>query len=211
MQIAAKIEQARLDVFAWHRSASIPLKVVLAVVMAASIGLLAQIRLSLPFTPVPVTGQTLAVLLVAIMVGRKWGGISVGIYGTLGLVGIPWLTGGVAGLGATTGYLAGFVLAALFVGYMTDSRKVRSFHGLLAVMAAASLLVYIPGILWLGGWLGLVLHKPAAIGPVLSMGAWPFIAGDILKATLAAGAAWLLLPKTHYAPRAETILPLRDR
>ena len=196
MQIAADIREAYSVTFAWRARTSVPLKIAMALIMAVVTGLLAQIRLPLPFTPVPVTGQTMAVLMTGVLLGRKWGGVSLGIYGLLGLVGIPWLNGGVAGLGATTGYLGGFVLAALFVGYCTDSGKVRSLYGLFAIMVFASLvLVYLPGMLWLGGWLGLVTHEPTTVGTVLGLGIWPFMAGDILKSALAAGAAWLILPK----------------
>lgn len=197
MHIAAENTQGRLKTLAWYNQASVPLKITAALVMAGLTGLLAQLRLSLPFTPVPVTGQTLAVLMAGVLLGRKWGSLSMGIYGILGLVGVPWLNGGAVGLGATTGYLVGFVLAALFIGYMTDGNKIRSFYGLLAAMTFASLvLVYVPGVLWLGGWYGLVLHEPISVGAVLAMGVAPFISGCILKAVLAAGAARFILPKT---------------
>ena len=198
MQVVAGIRQMHLTVINWRYSASVPLKIFMAVAMAAVTGLLAQVRLPLPFTPVPVTGQTLAVLLTGALLGRKWGAISLGIYGVLGLAGVPWLNGGAAGFGASAGYLVGFVLAALFIGYFTDGgRKVRSFYSLLAVMLFATLvIVYIPGVLWLGGWLKLVLHDQATVGTALSAGVWPFVAGDILKAVMAAGIAWLILPKT---------------
>jgi biotin transport system substrate-specific component len=200
MHIANTIHKARLDVFAWRTQADLSLKITLAVGFAVLTGLFAQVRIPLPFTPVPVTGQTLAVLMAGIVLGRKWGGVSMVIYGVLGLAGIPWLTGGTSGLGATTGYIIGFVLAASFIGYLTDRYlKARNFFSLFTIMLFASfILVYVPGLLWLGAWLGLVMHKSATAGSLLSMGAAPFIAGDILKAAAAAGAAWLLLPKTTF-------------
>jgi len=197
MDNVAENIQPRLNIFAWRYQASVPLKITMALGMAVVIGLLAQLRLPLAFTPVPVTGQTFAVLMAGVLLGRKWGAVSLGIYGVLGLIGLPWLTGGVAGFGVTTGYLLGFVLATVFIGYMTSRRKVCSFGSLLAVMLFASLvLVYVPGMLWLGGWFGLVLDKPATLAAVFSSGMLPFIAGDILKAVFAAGVAWIILPKT---------------
>ncbi len=184
-----------------------PLKIALSVGMAVMTGLLAQLRLPLPFTPVPVTGQTLAVLLAGVILGRRWGAVSMGIYGVLGFAGLPWFNGATSGLGATAGYVVGFVLAAGFIGYLADSYlKARNFYSLLTIMLFASLvLVYIPGLLWLGGWVSLALHQPSGISSVLGMGALPFIAGDILKAVLAAGVAWVMLPKTRYADEADAV------
>jgi len=181
----------------------------MALAVAVLTGLMAQLRLPLPFTPVPVTGQTLAVLLAGVLLGRKWGGVSMGIYGVLGLAGVPWFSGSVAGFGATTGYLVGFVLAAMFVGFVADGGlKVRSFYGWLAVMVfSAIVLVYVPGAIWLGGWLGLVLHQPTTIGIVFGMGVAPFIAGCVLKAVLAAGATWLILPKVSPVTQLDPLPP----
>ena len=201
MQIAGAIRQTRLSIFTWRYHADLPLKITLAILMAMFTGLLAQVRLPLPFTPVPVTGQTMAVLLAGVMLGKKWGGLSMMIYGILGFAGLPWFNATTSGLGATAGYILGFVLAAGFIGHLTDSYlKSRSFYGLLATMLFASLvLVYVPGLLWLGGWMNLVLHKPADVSSIIGMGALPFIAGDVIKAVVAAGIAWLILPKTSYS------------
>jgi len=88
--------------------------------MACVTGLLAQIKISLPWTPVPITGQTFAVLLTGVLLGRWWGGISQVIYVVMGVVGIPWfagLSGGYSALiGPSGGYIIGFILAALFLG-----------------------------------------------------------------------------------------------
>jgi biotin transport system substrate-specific component len=208
MQIAGAIRETRLSIFSWRYHADLPLKITLAVSMAILTGLLAQVRLPLPFTPVPVTGQTLAVLLAGVMLGKKWGGMSMAIYGVLGFAGLPWFNGTTSGLGATAGYILGFVLAAGLVGHLTDGYlKARSFYGLLGVMLFASLvLVYVPGLLWLGGWMNIILYKPADVGSVIGMGALPFIAGDIIKAVAAAGIAWLILPKTPFGHEADPCL-----
>jgi biotin transport system substrate-specific component len=205
MQIVGAFHQTRLNIFTWRCQAAVPVKIVLALGMAAVTGLLAQVRMPLPFTPVPVTGQTLAVLLAGVMLGRKWGGISMGIYGLLGLAGLPWFNGGTSGIGATTGYILGFVLAASLIGYVTDVYlKSRRFTGLFMMMLFASMvLIYLPGLLWLGAWLSLVLHKSTSVAAVMGMGAAPFIAGDILKVAAAAGIAWLVLPKTFFRKEEE--------
>ena len=126
---------ARLGAFRWRYQASLPWKITLALLMAGLTGLLAQVRIALPFTPVPLTGQTFAVLLAGVVLGRKWGGVSLAIYAILGVAGVPWFNGGTSGLSATGGYLIGFVLAALFLGYYTDkyakSRRIDLWQGFL--------------------------------------------------------------------------------
>ena len=168
--------------------------------MAGLTGLLAQVRMPLPFTPIPLTGQTFGVLLAGVLLGRKWGGISLAIYTVLGLAGVPWFNGATSELTATAGYLIGFILAALFLGYFTDKYpKYRSFNKMFGLMLFASLvLVYVPGLLWLGFWLNMVKGSTTSILSVISLGAVPFIAGDILKAGLAAATARIITPKESY-------------
>ena len=120
MQLASAIDKTRYNIFAWRYSLSIPVKLVMALAMAGLTGLLAQVRIFVEWSPVPITGQTLAVLLAGVLLGRRWGGASMAIYAVLGAAGIPWFNGWTRGLGATGGYLIGFILAALFIGYVTD-------------------------------------------------------------------------------------------
>jgi biotin transport system substrate-specific component len=203
MQISVALNQTKYEVFRWRYQASLPWKITLALVMAGLTGLLAQVRIALPFTPVPITGQTFAVLLAGVLLGRKWGGVSLAIYAVLGIAGIPWFNGASSGLTSTAGYLIGFVLAALFLGYYTDRYpKSRSFSSMFGLMLFASLvLVYIPGLLWLGFWLHMLKGSMAGIISVISLGAVPFIAGDILKAGLAAAAARIVTPKVSFTDK----------
>jgi len=196
MQITSVLEKSRQEVFLRRARASLPLKIAMAAGVAALIGLAAQVRLPLPFTPVPLTGQTFAVLLAGVLLGRKWGGISMAIYMVLGLVGVPWFNGATSGFGASCGYLLGFILAALFIGRMTDG-KAAGFAKLFGLMLCASLILHIPGLIWLGAWLNLVTASPTSIVGIISMGFIPFIAGDILKAAMAAAAARVILPKSR--------------
>jgi len=200
MQIASTVNQTRYEVFRWRYQASLPWKITMALAMAGLIGLMAQVRLLLPFTPVPVTGQTLGVLLAGVLLGRRWGGISLAFYAILGIVGVPWFNGWSSGLSATAGYLVGFILAALFLGYFTDKYiQARRFSSMFGMMLFASLiLIYIPGLVWLGLWLNLVKGTPASIASIIGMGAVPFIAGDILKAAMAAAIARAATPKVAY-------------
>ncbi len=200
MDIAVRIDQAKYDVFRWRYELSIPKKLVLALGMAVLTGLLAQVRFPLPWSPIPITGQTFAVLLAGVLLGRRWGGASLAIYAGLGAVGVPWFSGWTSGFGATGGYLIGFILAALFMGHFTDTYvRSRSFLSMLGLMLFANfILIYVPGLLWLGLWLNLVKGAPAGFIALLGMGAIPFIAGDITKAIMAAAMARGVTPKQAY-------------
>ena len=200
MAIAARINQTKYDVFLWRCELSIPKKLAMAIGMAVLTGLLAQARIQLPWSPVPVTGQTFAVLLAAVLLGRWWGGTSLAIYAGLGIAGVPWFSGWASGLGATGGYIFGFILATLFLGHFTDKYiRSRSFLSMFGLMLFASfILIYIPGLVWLGLWLKLVAGTSATLAVVLGMGAIPFIAGDITKAALAAAIARGVTPKLAY-------------
>ena len=204
MEIVATINRAKYDAFKWRYELSLPWKLVLAFGMAALTGLLAQVRVPLPFSPVPITGQTFAVLLAGVLLGRWWGGISLAFYAGLGVAGVPWFAGWGSGIGylagPTGGYIIGFILAALFLGYFTDKYiRSRSFFTMLGLMLFASLIiVYVPGLLQLGLWLNLVKGEPATLTTLLGMGALPFIAGDITKAIAAAAIARGITPKHAY-------------
>ncbi len=204
MAIAARIDQVKYNAFRWRYELSIPKKVALATGMAVLTGLLAQARFPLPWSPVPITGQTFAVLLAGVALGRWWGGISLAIYAALGVAGVPWFTGWSGGLGhlagPTGGYIIGFILAALFLGYFTDRYiRSRSFLSMLGLMLFANfILIYVPGLLQLGLWLNLVKGTPVTITSLLTMGAIPFIAGDLTKAILAASIARGITTKLAY-------------
>ncbi len=204
MQIIGTIDRAKYDVFRWRCELSLPKKLVLAFAMAALTGLVAQIRFHLPWTPVPITGQTFAVLLAGVMLGKWWGGASQAMYAGFGFMGLPWFAGWKGGFailtGPTGGYIIGFILAALFLGYFTDKYvRSRSFVSMLVLMLLANfVLIYIPGLLQLWSWLGAVGKPAASFTALLGMGAVPFIAGDITKAILAALIARGVTPKQAY-------------
>ncbi|MEE8318778.1 MAG: biotin transporter BioY [Dehalococcoidales bacterium] len=192
---------ARYNAYQWRVELSLVKKIALMVGMAAVVGLAAQVRVPLPWTPIPITGQTFAVLLAGIVLGRWWGGASLAFYAGAGAMGMPWFTGWSGGMGylagPTGGYIIGFVLAALFVGHLSDRYvQTRRFLPMLGVMLTANFaLIYIPGLLQLYLWLNLVQGGTVSVYAVLGMGLLPFIAGDIIKAVAAGGAAWGLMPK----------------
>lgn len=201
MEITARINEAKYNAFRWRYELSIPKKLALALGTAGVVGLLAQVRFPLPWSPVPITAQTFAVLLAGVLLGRWWGGVSMAIFAGLGFMGVPWFSGWVSGFGATGGYIIGFILAALFLGHFTDKYiRSRSLLSMLGLMLVANfILIYIPGLIWLGLWLDVMAGTPfASLTTLLGMGLLPFIAGDITKAILAAAIARGVTPKSAY-------------
>jgi len=159
-------------------------------VMGASIlvALSAQIAIPLPFTPVPVTAQTLAVLLIGAVLGSARGALAILTYLAEGAVGLPVFAGGKAGLawlaGPTGGYLLGFVLAAFVTGFLAERKWDRNiFSGFLA-MLIGNVIIFAFGLL--------VLQSYVGVERVLELGFYPFILGDIVKLALAT----ILLPSS---------------
>ena len=211
MEIVTAINRTKYDIFKWRYELSIPKKLVLALGIAVLTGLVAQVRFYLPWSPVPITGQTFAVLLAGVLLGRWWGGASLAIYVGIGAAGVPWFApqagmpifsnGGFGVLtGATGGYIIGFILAALFLGHFTDKYiRSRSFVSMLGLMLFANfVLIYVPGLIWLGLWLKIVAGTSVTLVALLGMGALPFIVGDVVKAVAAASIARGATPKQAY-------------
>jgi biotin transport system substrate-specific component len=200
MAIAARINQTKYDVFRWRYELSVPKKLALALGMAGLTGLLAQVRFYLPGNLVPITGQTFAVLLAGVLMGRWWGGISMAIYGGLGFAGVPWFSGWHSGAVAGGGYIIGFVLASLCLGHFTDKYiRARSFISMLGLMLFANfVLIYVPGLIWRGLWLNLTAGTPTTVAVLLGMAVLPYIPGDIIKAVAAAAIARGVTPKLAY-------------
>jgi biotin transport system substrate-specific component len=129
---------------AWRDDDSILMKLVMALVGAALIGLAAQIKIPLPWTPVPITGQTFAVLLAGVLWGAQGGALTTTVYLLLGGIGIPWFAGAAGGAayfaGPTAGYLIGFIPAAYCTGLLYNRFAwARQLPGLVLVMTCANL------------------------------------------------------------------------
>ncbi|WP_456411028.1 biotin transporter BioY [Oceanithermus sp.] len=158
---------------------------------AAFVALLAQAAVRLPWTPVPVTGQTLGVLLVGAALGRRLGAQALVVYLAAGTAGLPVFAGGGAGpgwlLGPSGGYLLAFPLAAGLTGALVERfGSDRRFPTALAAMLAASAVIYALGLAGLAAWLA-AAGRGVGLSELLAMGLYPFLAGDLLKALLAAG------------------------
>lgn len=173
--------------------------VVAVVGFALFTALAAQISIPLGFTPVPITGQTFAVLLAGGVLGANRGALSMGLYVALGAIGLPFYADGDGGwtiaTGATAGYLVGFIVAAFVVGKMAEHGQDRKLATSLPAFVAGSLIIYGFGAAWLAYDLGLPLTAGAGEPSAISLGVAPFLVGDVIKALLAGAvlpAAWIL-------------------
>jgi biotin transport system substrate-specific component len=166
--------------------------VLLVVAGSLLVAALAQVRIPLPFTPVPITGQTFAVLLVGAVLGSRRGAASLLLYLMEGSLGLPVFAGGAGGLvhvfGPTGGYLLGFVVAAYLVGRLAEGGLDRRFRSALLVFLAGETVIYLFGVTWLGFFIG--------FQKALAAGLLPFVIGDAVKlaaAALVLPAAWKLV------------------
>ncbi|MDI9437251.1 MAG: biotin transporter BioY [Euryarchaeota archaeon] len=191
----------RYSLYKWRSETSLINKLILAFFMACVTGIMAQLVIPLPWTPVPVTAQTFAVLMAGVLLGRWWGGISQIIYLVAGLMGLNWfagLSGGFSMLfSATGGYLVGFILVALFLGYFSDGYVgARKFRPMLGLMLFANFVfIYVPGLFGLGLWIYLVKGSYPGIITLVSMGLLPFLVGDMIKIGGAAAITKMVTPK----------------
>jgi biotin transport system substrate-specific component len=170
--------------------------VLLVVAGAGLVSLAAQIEIVLGFTPVPISGQTFAVLLVGASYGPVLGASSLLLYFFVGLAGAPVYSGGDGGWeivkGATGGYLVGFVVAALLAGWLAQRRWDRRFSSAVAAMLSGSVVIYAFGLPWLAHTQDLTVEE------TLEAGLYPFVVGDLLKLYLAGAllpSAWKLVER----------------
>jgi biotin transport system substrate-specific component len=149
---------------------------------AAFVGVAAQIAIPLPFTPVPLTLQTFAVLLVGAALGSLRGVLSMVIYLLVGMVGVPWFAEGSSGFSsASFGYILGFIVAAFIVGRLAERGASTTAARSAALMVIGNLAIYAVGVTWLK------FAVDVNWATALSLGVVPFLIGDAVKIALAAG------------------------
>jgi biotin transport system substrate-specific component len=166
----------------------------LIVAGALFIALTAQFSIRLADNPVPITGQTLGVLLVGGALGSRRGVLATLLYLAVAVIGVPWFAEGKGGiatiaafqegrlvLGATGGYLVGFVVASAVVGRLAELGWDRRLIGAVAAMAIGNLVIYLIGV----PWLALSVGYP--VGEAIAKGVVPFLLGDLLKLAIAGG------------------------
>ncbi|MEW2065537.1 biotin transporter BioY [Streptomyces sp. NPDC007346] len=158
---------------------------------AALTGIAAQIAVPVPGSPVPVTGQTFAALLIGTALGARRGFLSLAVYALVGMAGMPWFAEGTSGYAMPSlGYILGMLLAATVVGALARRGGDRSVLRTAGTMVIGSAIIYAVGVPYLALATGMSLSAAVAAGLV------PFLIGDALKAALAMGAlpaSWKLL------------------
>jgi biotin transport system substrate-specific component len=164
--------------------------VLLVLGAAAFVGAMAQLSVPLPWTPVPLTGQTLAVLVAGAALGAPRAAAGMLFYLAAGVAGMPWFAEAQSGWGGPTfGYVLGFVAAAAIVGWLAARGADRTPLRAVPAMLLGTVVIYAVGVPWLAASLGV------GLGEAVELGMRPFLGGDIVKVLLGAGllpAAWAL-------------------
>jgi biotin transport system substrate-specific component len=154
---------------------------------AAFVGLAAQVAIPLPFTPVPLTLQTFAVLLAGAALGSLRGVMAMSLYAVAGIAGVPWFAEGSSGFAmASFGYILGFIAAAGIVGRVAEHGATLTVWRTAGLMVLGNLVIYAVGVTWLK------YAIDSTWATALQLGVAPFLIGDVVKIALAAG----LLPLT---------------
>tara|TARA_R110002124_G_scaffold64033_1_gene175389 strand:- start:3335 stop:3919 length:585 start_codon:yes stop_codon:yes gene_type:complete len=175
-------------------SRSLATDITLVAAGAALTAVMAQI--AVPLYPVPITGQTLAVLLVGASLGATRGALSIALYALLGVVGLPVFTDASSGIGVlagtTGGYIIGFIFAAAFTGWLAQRDWDKKFLGAALSFLGGTAVTFVFGLAWLAIVTGGTLEQ------VLAWGLYPFIIGGLIKAGIAAAvipATWKISTK----------------
>ncbi len=178
-----------------ERISAVIYDVIIVVCASIIVGLSAQIKVFIPFSPVPVTGQTFAVLILGALLGARRGALAMLAYLGEGALGLGVFAAGIGPatiIGPTGGYLAGFVAAAYLVGNLAEKGWDKRVVTTVAAMVLGNIVIHVFGFAWL-----MILTD---VRTALLAGVCPFIVGDILKVLLAAvvlPGAWKLLGRLH--------------
>lgn len=160
------------------QASSLLRNILLAILGSAVVALSAQINV--PMVPVPMTLQTLAVLAIGAAFGSRLGAATLALYAIEGSAGLPVFAGFNSGIMlASYGYILGFIVAAGLVGWLAERGWDRSVVKMFAAMLLGAVILYIPGLAWLAAWVG-------GFAKAVEYGLTPFIAGDLVKAAIAA-------------------------
>jgi biotin transport system substrate-specific component len=203
MEAISKYRELRYNFFKRQYESAFAYKFALALLFAGLTGIGAQVKIYLPFTPVPITGQVFFVLLTGVLLGR-YAGVSQGLYVALGAAGVPWFApkagmpafsnGGLSVVtGVTGGYLIGFIAAAAIIGYF-----VEKFVSSRAAIFQFCLLLFGVAVIYALGALQLSLILGTGFQETMLLAVLPFIPGDIIKALGVFALAVALLPKEAY-------------
>ena len=187
--------------YEWRCGLAVGWRFAMCCAMFCLTGVLAQVRVPLPWTPVSLTGQVFAVLLAGLMMGKHYGAISQVLYVGLGAAGIPWFAGwtSMSIFGPTGGYLLGCIPVAALVGWLTDRPLAPSRRRVLVAMFAGVAIIY------LCGALRFALIMRTGFRATLVSSVLPFAPLDSVKAVLAALLAFVLLPGERHPRGVDSI------
>ncbi|NNN00402.1 MAG: biotin transporter BioY [Acidimicrobiaceae bacterium] len=173
--------------------ASLLANTALVVGAAALVGLLAQVSIPLGFTPVPITGQTLGVMLAGSALGWRRAGLAMSVYVIAGMAGLPWFANHASGYAmASFGYLVGFVIAGSALGWLASRGSDRTVSRALVSMIVGEVIIFAIAV----PWLAVALH--VSLARAISLGFTPFVAGEFIKAAIAGVAlpsAWRIVDR----------------
>ncbi|WP_461435894.1 biotin transporter BioY [Methanosphaera sp.] len=196
-----KLHDMQYSWYNWRNNASTLTMVILSFVFACFTGLMAQVSIAVPWSPVLITFQTFAVLIAGTLLGGKYGSFSMILYTVLGIMGMPWFTNMNHGLSfifaASGGYIIGFIIAAAFIGYVFDHyvNARKPLQTVILMLIANFICIYVPGLIGLYNAMLVKTGSALSIPELLFMGVVPFIVGDLIKIALASGISTSLLPK----------------
>ena len=178
----------------------------LVLALAGSLFVAGAAQVTVPFWPVPMTLQSMAVLLVGGAYGARLGAATLALYALEGAIGLPFFAGSKSGIfddklsyllpASSMGYVVGFVMAAALVGYLAQSGWINAFVRMVIATIAGAALLYVPGLIWLAIWAASTqgLDAATAVQKALAWGLYPFIIGDTVKAVIAGlglSAVWI--------------------
>ncbi len=173
---------------------NIALDAVFIILGSVFVALSSQLAFYLPFSPIPITGQTFAVLFIGAVLGSRRGGLSLALYVLEGLIGLPVFAGGTGGMaiifGPTAGYLVGFIPAAILVGYLSEKGFSRNRISMFFTLLLGLTVIYLFGVFRL---LSFVEYEKVFI-----LGITPFLVGDAIKtvmATILIPSGWKLIKR----------------
>lgn len=163
------------------KSRSLTANIVIAISGSILLALLARLSIPVPFSPIPITGQTFGILFLGAMLGSRLGTLSVIAYISEGIIGLPVFAGGSAGflslLGPTGGYLIGFIPAGYLVGFLSEKGWTNKLTTTFITMIIGTSVIFIFGISW--------LSVTAGFGTALKIGLYPYLPGAVVKIILA--------------------------
>ena len=189
LRTSTLVDEILANVLASSTTKAVFTKTILVVLGSVLLALSAQFKI--PLYPVPITAQTLVVLLIGMTYGARLGGITIVIYLVEGIFGLPVFAGGSSGFavlaGPTGGYLFGFLIAAIVMGYIAEKGVGRTILSTICAMLIGNFVIYFFGVWWLSAFIG--------FGEAISVGVIPFLYGDTLKLIVASG----LMPLAWHA------------